>query len=1101
MQVAHPSCNVIPAAEQPFASTLGEVSSPFAGPGDVLTVRRESAVFSQSPSANQVTVRFTPAGGPQTVISNAVVLPPEDGTDCPLIACTAGHCPCVRVVFPDTDAEVGTPADGVGLAGPADITVVTDGATTATIDSLYRPATNVADTLVVGFVALPARTEFGDLANGAPAPILAAPDRAGNVFVPLSFAGLVGDGSTLTSFLEAVIPGLATIGDIRIDSLTTKGAILPPLIRRPGTDALIATADAPRSVLRVVDGQALLGLNQIEGRGPLVLPGVQAIADPRKRADPFTMRLGRRFAVFENRECGLLDPPSTCRDLNGDGDQRDYFLQTLDLEAPQSPPLIIDVAQGEDFGGYPATFPPAYLYAFSASDALVEFRIPEPAVPIPYDLDTDVDGDGTLGEVVRSGAYDLVRGNRIPQADGSQRRSLRDGLLAFSTPLLPPNAPDVLAVYDANSPDPYLGVLVDGSGTPFPVTRDGLQSDSLGRQFFLPFDVDVAASGSLVAGVIDEVAMGHDVNADGLVADTLTVLQIQNGQLQDQTLLATPMFQTPLGRDMSSSSRLLATEFVAGFPNAMRTAITVYERDHLHQPVQVCDAGPGTLAGLAGPISDEIVPCYHPSDGHLRVYLPNAPEGATELDLGLTFLSDTISWETGGGIPLANGSRLIFGVDEVTENRDLDGDGFVGTPGSPGTPRSILHVFNARTRRVSNLREVALVGWPLMGFVDRGMYFHKLLSLDPPVATRVFLRDLDEDEVFEEFRFDPLTGQSVLDDNCPDTSNPDQADGDGDGVGDACDDRDTYVEYKVSPSSIEGNVLPDEWNLTLDDVVLSNSALDDPENHRVRRAAGLLLPARSNGSNVEAPERSYVRYDLSGAAQGIGMAAEGKIPPPSRHVRRRWELVNEFGSLVVQSSKVSSLLVPTAFSATAAPTGPPPADHFICYKTSLGPEPSEQAPDPGNGRPRLRVDLQGDQRDAFDDCAADQTFADTNVGGHCQNDLRKVVEVCSPAATSAVDPPRATSATFDESVPRSDRALVCYSGKRSSIMKDHRAALRTGRAVGSRLSQSKHIKRDLRSGTAAFTTPGSSFPAPTRLDTKGLARICVPSRIVAVADL
>ena len=69
------ACNVIPAAERTFVGTLGEVSTPFARPGDPVTVRRAADVFATPVTDNHVTVTFTvPDSAPVVVVVALVVV-------------------------------------------------------------------------------------------------------------------------------------------------------------------------------------------------------------------------------------------------------------------------------------------------------------------------------------------------------------------------------------------------------------------------------------------------------------------------------------------------------------------------------------------------------------------------------------------------------------------------------------------------------------------------------------------------------------------------------------------------------------------------------------------------------------------------------------------------------------------------------------------------------------------------------------------------------------------------------------------------------------------------------------------------------------------
>src|SRR5207237_576677 len=107
-------------------------------------------------------------------------------------------------------------------------------------------------------------------------------------------------------------------------------------------------------------------------------------------------------------------------------------------------------------------------------EELVAYRIPE--------LDYDVNGNGTTGDLLASGAFDLTRGLSIDLtgggvALGSARQEISGGLLAFSARFLVPGdgERDLLGLYDADLEDPSPFVL----GTEFPVTRLGPAGETL----------------------------------------------------------------------------------------------------------------------------------------------------------------------------------------------------------------------------------------------------------------------------------------------------------------------------------------------------------------------------------------------------------------------------------------------------------------------------------------------------------------------------------------------------------------------------------------------------------------------------------------------
>src|SRR5437016_3471509 len=101
---ARAACNLIPAVERTFPSTLGAISSPFGSPNQTLTVKRpDAAVFPDDPAQITTTLRFQPPGGPSTVVTGITQLAPAAGSDCEPSSCVNAFCTCTRFVFPDTD--------------------------------------------------------------------------------------------------------------------------------------------------------------------------------------------------------------------------------------------------------------------------------------------------------------------------------------------------------------------------------------------------------------------------------------------------------------------------------------------------------------------------------------------------------------------------------------------------------------------------------------------------------------------------------------------------------------------------------------------------------------------------------------------------------------------------------------------------------------------------------------------------------------------------------------------------------------------------------------------------------------------------------------
>jgi len=320
---------------------------------------------------------------------------------------------------------------------------------------------------------------------------------------------------------------------------------------------------------------------------------------------------------------------------------------------------------------------------------------------------------------------------------------------------------------------------------------------------------------------------------------------------------------------------------------------------------------------------------------------------------------------------------------------------------------------------------------------------------------------------------------------------------------------DHYAGYKIKASAIGANEVPDDWSVQLDDTLLANGDADDPENYVVKTEKSLLNPATRNLEAINNPELHYVRYQIKEAAEGVGAPVNGAFPRAVRHVPRRWDLDNQFGTLVVESKKVTALLVPAAQSESGPPSAPDDATHYECYQIKPLAVLSDQTPEtaPGSATFKFRKDLQAFFRDQFDDCALNRdgvpSFAASPVQGRCLYNLNRPIELCNPAIKSAVEPPRFTSAVIDGSAPSAGESLLCYKVTLATKITNADAAILAGASVGSAISpkQSNHVKRTLADSTQIYLAPGNLFPAPQQVDTGKAEMVCVRTTITAVAPL
>ena len=156
-------------------------------------------------------------------------------------------------------------------------------------------------------------------------------------------------------------------------------------------------------------------------------------------------------------------------------------------------------------------------------------------------------------------------------------------------------------------------------------------------------------------------------------------------------------------------------------------------------------------------------------------------------------------------------------------------------------------------------------------------------------------------------------GDSMPDqlDNCPDVANPDRADFDGDGVGDACDGLcntcTSFQCYEIKPATIPPTTVTEEDRFGTAAVTLRYP-------HR------MCLPVDQTGEGFVDPVPHLTGYETLGT--------------PFTRLRNK-TITNQFGSIVLDLARRDVLMVPTAMS-LAGPPAPlplPTIDHFQCYRT------------------------------------------------------------------------------------------------------------------------------------------------------------------------
>ncbi len=306
---------------------------------------------------------------------------------------------------------------------------------------------------------------------------------------------------------------------------------------------------------------------------------------------------------------------------------------------------------------------------------------------------------------------------------------------------------------------------------------------------------------------------------------------------------------------------------------------------------------------------------------------------------------------------------------------------------------------------------------------------------------------------------------------------------------------DSFVGYDIRPVRKVANELPRNWVLTLDDTLLPDGLGDDPENYLVGEVRHLLLPAAVDSKPApEVGTLGYLRYDLGEAREGIAEPEAGRMRPARKHEARRWDVSTDRGRLVVESTRVSALLVPARVGETAPPPAVADADLWKCYQVRIPRgEDSDLAPDG-----RFQYDLQAYVGDAFRDCSrGGESAAQPGFDGRCLYEVQKPVELCSPAQAAAVELPRTSAATVAQQRPRANQAMLCYAIQPGTKLRDNLAAGLAKAEVYTPIEPRPplHRKRLAADQRQVYVRPENAFPAPTEVDTVRAGRLCVPARL------
>ena len=447
------ACNTIPPVSQVYPSDIGSVQQRLAAPGEPVRILRtpcdrdasnvEPPLFDVVASNNVIAITLVPDAATSVPIPPFTTGTPGD--------CVVGGCRRLDFAMPDTDALVGTPTDGIGLAGPARVEVTRNGVTVARVETLYEPTDGCDrhnDDVFETFTVLPRPNDVQQLADGT-ASLRMTLDGGNNLLVPLDHraartkhgasglalferggADFCAEPAKLTNLFCLLGPGIDDrLADAPprsrdlLQAFTLDGHPIAPLLERDDDGWLYGTADGDFSVLRIERASRKnpskkrfdLGHRRRDGKGPIIdndfesavchaakLAGLRATPDLVAHADKSdTLHVHRAATAGGN--CGIdtqvvaaeanlgcvSEPAIEAEDaLAALIRQSDQTVRVFDAKGNARTPATSKVASLDPkLNHYPLVVSGGHVY-FRASDGTLVLFDPNPGSPGTAFVDT-----------------------------------------------------------------------------------------------------------------------------------------------------------------------------------------------------------------------------------------------------------------------------------------------------------------------------------------------------------------------------------------------------------------------------------------------------------------------------------------------------------------------------------------------------------------------------------------------------------------------------------------------------------------------------------------------------------------------------------------